>query len=92
MANAFRTMTSWGAIISIRTPLTVTELPVRPLNAKDKESFDPVRPSAEFADGAGPHQFTEVFFNANHTLAVVDEGVWCGNLCGNHRLPSVTFS
>ncbi|MGO4209972.1 hypothetical protein AB4Y89_20740 [Terriglobus sp. 2YAB30_2] len=28
-------------------------------------------------------QFTEVFFNANHTLALVEEGIWCGSLSGN---------
>ncbi len=43
----------------------------------------PSNPSAEFADGAGLHRFTEVFFNANHTLALVEQGMWCGNLCGN---------
>jgi hypothetical protein len=67
-----------------------TELPVRLLNAEDKQNFmreqnfmrDPVRP-AEFADGAGLHRFTEVFFNANHTLALVEQGMWCGSLCGN---------
>ena len=62
-----------------------TELPVHLLNAEDKQSFmrDPVRPPAEFAGGAGLHRFTEVFFNANHTLALVEEGMWCGPLCGN---------
>jgi hypothetical protein len=62
-----------------------TELPVRLLNAEDKRRFesDPHRPPAEFADGAGLHQFTQVFFNANHTLAAVKEGMWCGSLCGN---------
>jgi hypothetical protein len=60
-----------------------TELPVRLLNAEDQQRFDPQRPPAEFADGAGLHQFTQVFFNANHTLAAVKEGMWCGSLCGN---------
>jgi hypothetical protein len=32
---------------------------------------------------AGLHRFTEVFFNANHTLALVEEGMWCGSLFGN---------
>jgi hypothetical protein len=32
---------------------------------------------------AALHRFTEVFFNANHTLALVEEGMWCGSLCGN---------
>jgi hypothetical protein len=62
-----------------------TELPVRLLNGEDKQGFmkDPERPPAEFADGAGLHRFTEVFFNANHTLALVEQGMWCGSLCGN---------
>jgi hypothetical protein len=64
-----------------------TELPVRLLNAEDKQSFmkDPVKPAAKFADAAGLHRFTEVFFNADHTLALVEEGMWCGSLCGNWR-------
>lgn len=62
-----------------------TDLPVRLLNAQDKQNFhkNPSRPPAEFADGAGLHLFTEVFFNANHTLALVEQGMWCGSLCGN---------
>lgn len=61
-----------------------TELPVRLLNAEDKRNFqNPSGPPAEFADGAGLHRFTEVFFNANHTLALVEQGMWCGSLCGN---------
>jgi hypothetical protein len=62
-----------------------TQLPVRLLNAEDKQSFmkDPLRPLAEFADGADLHQFKEVFFGANHTVALVLEGMWCGSLCGN---------
>jgi hypothetical protein len=62
-----------------------TELPVRLLDAEDQQGFmkDPVKPPAAFADGAGLHRFTEVFFNANHTLALVEQGMWCGSLCGN---------
>lgn len=62
-----------------------TELPVRLLNAEDKRNFmrDPLQPPAEFADGAGLHRFTEVYFNASHTLALVQQGMWCGRLCGN---------
>jgi hypothetical protein len=62
-----------------------TELPVRLLNAEEQRGFtkDPAKPPAEFADGAGLHRFTEVFFNANHTLALVEQGMWCGSLCGN---------
>ncbi len=62
-----------------------TALPVRLLNAEDKQRFmkEPGGPSAEFADAGGLHRFTEVFFNANHTLALVEQGMWCGSLCGN---------
>lgn len=62
-----------------------TDLPVRLLNADDKRLLvkDPQRPPAEFADGAGLHRFSEVFFNPNHTLALVEQGMWCGGLCGN---------
>jgi hypothetical protein len=72
-------------VIQLNLASFKTELPVRLLNAEDKESFvkDPGRPPAEFADGAGLHRFTEVFFNANHTLALVEQGMWCGSLCGN---------
>jgi hypothetical protein len=84
-----------------------TELPVRLLNAEDQQLFmkNPARPPAEFADGGGLHRFTEVFFNTNHTLALVEQGMWCGSLCGNwtwvvleyregrwQKLPWVTMS
>jgi hypothetical protein len=59
-----------------------TELPVRLLNAEDTKRFDPQRPPAGSAVGDGLYRFTEVFFNANHTLAVVEQGMWCGMLCG----------
>jgi hypothetical protein len=62
-----------------------TDLPVHLLNADDKRNFmkNPRQPPAEFAGGAGLHRFTEVYFNANHTLALVEQGMWCGGLCGN---------
>ena len=62
-----------------------TGLPVHLLNADDKRSIakDPLNPPAAFANGAGLHSFSEVFFNANHTLALVEQGMWCGSLCGN---------
>jgi hypothetical protein len=42
------------------------------------------RPEAnEFANGAGLHSFSAVFFNEHHTLAAVQQGMWCGNTCGN---------
>jgi hypothetical protein len=64
-----------------------TELPVHLLNIDDKQIFmkNPINPPAEFANGAGLHRFTEIFFNSNHTLALVEQGMWCGGLCGNWR-------
>ena len=70
-------------VIELDRDLFKTELPVRLLTAADKRRFDPQKPPAEFADGAGLHQFTQVFFNASHTLAAVKQGMWCGSLCGN---------
>ena len=62
-----------------------TELPVHLLNAEDARIFmkDPNKPPAEFTDGKGLHSFTEVFFNANHTMALVEQSMRCGRLCGN---------
>jgi hypothetical protein len=72
-------------VIQLDLKSFTTELPVRLLNAEDKQNFmkAPDSPPAEFADGAGLHRFTGVFFNANHTLALVEQGMWCGSLCGN---------
>ncbi|MDR3793175.1 MAG: hypothetical protein P4L03_07330 [Terracidiphilus sp.] len=62
-----------------------TELPVRLLNAADQQKFRETlqNPPAIFADAAGLHQFSEVYFNPGHTLALVQQGMWCGYLCGN---------
>jgi hypothetical protein len=37
----------------------------------------------EFANAAGMHRFSEVYFSADHHLAMVEQGMWCGGLCGN---------
>jgi hypothetical protein len=65
-----------------------TELPVHLLQAEEKQKYmkDPVHPAAEFANAAGLHRFSEVYFNADHTLALVEQGMWCGGLCGNWTL------
>ena len=69
-----------------RDSFRTIELPVRLLNAEDQRKK--IR-SAEIrllssADGAGLHQFAQVFFNASHTLAAVKRGaMWCGSQCGN---------
>lgn len=62
-----------------------TEIPVRLLNEDEKRLYrqNSEKPMDEFAEGAGLHRFTEVYFNAHHTLALVEQGMWCGMLCGN---------
>lgn len=62
-----------------------TELPVHLLNAEDMRRYrhEAAKPTAEFADAAGLHRFTEVFFNTNHTLALVEADMRCGSLCGH---------
>jgi hypothetical protein len=62
-----------------------TRLPVHLLNSNNQQKFrkNAIKPPAEFADGAGLHRFTEVFFNTDHTLALVELGMWCGGRCGN---------
>ncbi|MFL6438467.1 MAG: hypothetical protein ACJ71Q_12865 [Terriglobales bacterium] len=37
----------------------------------------------EFKGAAGMHSFTAVYFNREHTLAMTEIGMDCGNLCGN---------
>lgn len=39
--------------------------------------------STEFAGASGLHEFSEVYFNAHHTVAMVYSGQWCGSLCGD---------
>ncbi len=73
------------------------ELPVRLLNARDRDRFvqgvagyrppsnaimqAPATPD-EFKGAAGMHSFTAVYFNAAHTLAMTEIGMYCGGLCG----------
>ena len=38
--------------------------------------------AAEFDGVTTVVSFSEVFFNPQHTLALVHQGNWCGNLCG----------
>jgi hypothetical protein len=72
-------------VIELNRQSFQTELPVHLLSAEDKQSYlrDTRQPPAEFANGAGLHRFSEVFFNADHTLALVEQGMRCGGLCGN---------
>jgi hypothetical protein len=37
---------------------------------------------AEFDGSAGMHMFSQVYFNPNHSLAMVCFGIYCGELCG----------
>ncbi len=60
-----------------------TELPVHLVNPEDTRKMeDPLKAAPVRASG-GMHHFSEVFFNPNHTLALVNQGMWCGGLCGN---------
>jgi hypothetical protein len=62
-----------------------TGLPVHLLNASEKLAIrkNPLNMPANLEDAKGLHSFTEVFFNASHSLALVQQGMWCGSLCGN---------
>ena len=92
-------------------------LPVRLLNAEGRDRFmtgvSGYRPPANaimqapptpdsFRGAAGLHSFTAVYFNAAHTLAMTEIGMYCGSTCGQwgwvvlertpagwHRLPWV---
>lgn len=39
----------------------------------------------EFKGREGMHNFTAVYFNRAHTLAMTEIGMYCGGLCGNWR-------
>nr|AOS95249.1 hypothetical protein [uncultured bacterium] len=62
-----------------------TKLPIHLLDADDQKRFreNPLGPPEGFADGAGLHSFSEVFFNRTHTLALVSQSMWCGMLCAS---------
>lgn len=45
-------------------------------------NHDPARASEFENKVAGLHSFSEVYFNADHTLAMVYHGLWCGGECG----------
>jgi hypothetical protein len=64
--------------------------PVRLLNEKDQQKFAASRSTrspdpaveAEFKGAAALYGFSQVFFNASHTVALVYATHWCGGLCG----------
>jgi len=67
-----------------------TSIPIHLADGATKERFEAsqnsaTRPdprTAEFDGVAGLATFSEVFFNPQHTLALVHQGNWCGTLCG----------
>ena len=59
-----------------------TESPVHLLNEEDRKRFKEHTMSNELASSGGLHIFSEVFFNVDHTLALVQEGTLCDSLCG----------
>lgn len=66
-------------------------LPVRLLDRAMQETYRREQPDwrpdghapPELTNGAGLHRFTQVYFNAHHTMAMVQQGMFCGGLCGN---------
>ena len=65
-----------------------TSLPVRLLNDEEEAGFRrsrTVRDSAEgekYKGSLGLYSFSEVYFNQQHTVAMVYAVHWCGGLCG----------
>jgi hypothetical protein len=67
------------------------DLPIHLLNAAQKKQFQEASMTRngagdmpeDFKNAAGLHCFSAVFFNQHHTLALLEQGMWCGGLCGN---------
>ncbi len=66
-------------------------VPFRLLDADERQRFIGSRfaptkgkptPAAEFDGAPGLNSFSEVYFNAHHSMALVYAGQWCGGLCG----------
>jgi hypothetical protein len=66
------------------------KVPVHLLTPQEQDEFRSTRspelkdsPSAaKFKGAAALYAFSEVYFNASHTVALVYATHWCGNLCG----------
>ena len=71
-------------------------VPVRLLNHDEQNQFQRLRAGfpdkdpkiatelgAKYRGAPGLYTFSEVYFNAHHTVALVYAGVWCGSLCGH---------
>ena len=65
-----------------------TAIPVRLADMKQFVAFREhpatvdAKASAEFDGVVSITSFSKVFFNPSHTLALVHQGNWCGNMCG----------
>ena len=61
-------------------------VPVHLLNGNEQETFRKSRfdgtPAPEFKGAPALYGFSEVYFNAKHTVALVYATHWCGALCG----------
>jgi hypothetical protein len=65
-------------------------IPVRLLNAQEQKEFQSTRmnsnPSTaaaqKFKGAPALYAFSQVYFNAHHTVALVYATHWCGGLCG----------
>jgi hypothetical protein len=62
-------------------------VPVHLLNTKEQDEFRKSRmersaAAQKYKGAAALYGFSEVYFNRNHTVAMVYATHWCGNLCG----------
>ena len=71
-------------------------VPIRLLGANEQGEFGSLRSglpdkdpkvaaelAAKYRGVPGLYTFSEVYFNAHHSVALVYAGVWCGSLCGH---------
>jgi hypothetical protein len=64
--------------------------PVHLLKADEQKEFEATRSrdaqnspaAAKYKGASALYGFSEVYFNAHHTVALVYATHWCGNLCG----------
>ena len=59
-----------------------TESPIHLLHTEDGQRFGQNAMRGELASSGSLHIYSEVFFNGDHTLALVEQGTVCGPLCG----------
>ena len=91
--------------IRLTPELMKTKVPLRMLTENEAKEFystrsDPKAPESlkeKYKGAPGLSSFSQVFFNKNHTLALVYAQGWCGNLCAQmfwgvfERMPDGTW-